>query len=193
MLAVRAGDEVVDAHDLVAPVEQRVGEVRAEEAGTAGDDDAGHSDPPDAGCRRSRGGAATPGRGGCGRRRRAWRRALAPTLSKSSQRNSSHSVSTSERGGALARRVRIGDDLDALEQVGLPAVDLAVGRSTGRRRGSCAPAARSRSMISSAGESRRSSVRALNVSPHDAERHALDRAADELDGLRRRPGRTARR
>ena len=44
----RARDEVVDAHDLVAAVEQRVGEVRAEEPGTAGDDDAGHSDPPDA-------------------------------------------------------------------------------------------------------------------------------------------------
>ena len=38
----RAGDEVVDADDLVAPGEQGVGEVRAEEAGPAGDDDAGH-------------------------------------------------------------------------------------------------------------------------------------------------------
>ena len=38
-----AGDEVVDADDLVAAVEQRLAEVRAEEAGAAGDDDAGHA------------------------------------------------------------------------------------------------------------------------------------------------------
>ena len=42
MLAHRAGDEVVDGDDLVAAVEQGAAEVRAEEPGAAGDDDAGH-------------------------------------------------------------------------------------------------------------------------------------------------------
>src|SRR6266446_5069689 len=34
----RAGDKVIDANDFVAAGEQQVGEVRAEEAGGAGDD-----------------------------------------------------------------------------------------------------------------------------------------------------------
>ena len=36
-----AGDEIVDADDLVAAGEQQVGEVRAEKAGGAGDDGGG--------------------------------------------------------------------------------------------------------------------------------------------------------
>ena len=35
-----AGQQVVDADDRVAAIEQRFGEVRADEAGGAGDDDA---------------------------------------------------------------------------------------------------------------------------------------------------------
>ena len=35
-----AGQQVVDADDLVAAIEQRFGEMRADEAGRAGDDDA---------------------------------------------------------------------------------------------------------------------------------------------------------
>ena len=42
MLATAAGDEVVDGDHLVAPVEQRSAEVRAEEPGPAGDDHPGH-------------------------------------------------------------------------------------------------------------------------------------------------------
>ena len=42
-------------------------------------------------------------------------------------------------------------------------------------------------MIASAGESRRSSVRALNVRPHTAIGDAVDRAADEVDDLVRHP------
>ena len=39
MLSDAPGDEVVDGDDLVAPVEEPLAEVRAEEAGAAGDDD----------------------------------------------------------------------------------------------------------------------------------------------------------
>jgi hypothetical protein len=41
----RAGEEVVQRHDLVAVVEQALAQVRAEEAGTAGDDAAAHRSP----------------------------------------------------------------------------------------------------------------------------------------------------
>ena len=40
MLRDVAGEQVVDADDLVAAVEQGFAEVRADEAGAAGDDDA---------------------------------------------------------------------------------------------------------------------------------------------------------
>ena len=43
---------------------------------------------------RSRGARGRRGRAGCGRRRRSWRAIRSATLSMSSQRNSSHSVST---------------------------------------------------------------------------------------------------
>ena len=38
-----AGQQVVDADDGVAAVEQRLGEVRADEAGGAGNDDSRHA------------------------------------------------------------------------------------------------------------------------------------------------------
>jgi hypothetical protein len=41
-VAHRTGDEVVDGDDLVPARQQRAAQVRAEEAGAAGDDDAGH-------------------------------------------------------------------------------------------------------------------------------------------------------
>ncbi len=46
-VAKGAGDEVVDGDDLVAAGQQRLAEVRTEEAGTAGDDDpsSGHGRP----------------------------------------------------------------------------------------------------------------------------------------------------
>ena len=40
MFAVSPGQQVVDADDRVAAIEQRFGEMRADEAGGAGDDDA---------------------------------------------------------------------------------------------------------------------------------------------------------
>ena len=48
MLRDRPGDEVVDGDDLVAAVEEPLAQVRAEEAGAAGDDDAR---PPSSGIR----------------------------------------------------------------------------------------------------------------------------------------------
>ena len=42
MLAVVAGQQVVDADDRVAAIEQRLGQMRSDEAGGAGDDDSGH-------------------------------------------------------------------------------------------------------------------------------------------------------
>ena len=48
MLAWPPGDEVVEHDDLVTPVEQRLAQVRAEEAGAAGDHDPGHQAATDA-------------------------------------------------------------------------------------------------------------------------------------------------
>ena len=45
-VGVVAGREVVDGDNLVAASEELVGEVRAKEAGSAGDDDASHQKRP---------------------------------------------------------------------------------------------------------------------------------------------------
>ena len=61
------GDEVVDRHDTITVIEQRPAEVRAEEAGAAGDDDAGHGQRPMPWYAVIRPGATRCGRAGCAR------------------------------------------------------------------------------------------------------------------------------
>ena len=100
--------EVVDRDDLVAAREQRVAEMRSDEA----------RDPPvttirpSIGARRrgrrSRAGASRPGRAGCGRRRSPRRASASRTRSKSSQRNSSHSVSSATTSAPAGGVVRVG-------------------------------------------------------------------------------------
>src|SRR3546814_9261133 len=89
----RTGDEVVDGNHLVAAIEQRLAEVRAEEAGPAGDDDASHQLRPMP--RYSKPRRSSPARSRRFRASRKLRAGMASaTLSRSSQRNSSPSVRT---------------------------------------------------------------------------------------------------
>src|SRR5207253_5766152 len=91
----RARDQVVDRDDLVAGVEQLAAQVRAEEARATRDDD-----PPVVGGHRPTPRYSNPRRlslAGSSRLRPSTTRgalSAAATLSKSSQRKSSHSVST---------------------------------------------------------------------------------------------------
>ena len=142
---------------------KRSAEVRPDEPGAAGDDDAAHRRP-------------TPvvGEPAPAHRRRVEQvagvddaraaRIASRTRSKSSQRNSSHSVSSATHVGARRRVVRVG----ARRRARASSAGALLARGRVVRRARSRPASSSRRAITSAGESRRSSVSALNVRPHTA-------------------------
>ena len=113
-----AGHEVVDAHHLLATLDQRVAQVRSEEPGAAGDEDAhqrrptpSYSNPAS----RTRAGSrrflvstmVTPGR------------ATAANPARSILANSGHSVKTAITSASAADGEHVGDEFDALEGAGL--------------------------------------------------------------------------
>ena len=109
-----AGRQVVDCDDVVAPVEEPAAEMRSEEPGAPRDDNSTH-------CvltgdrrprRRTRGAASRPDRAGCARRRCSAATCCSRTRSKSSQRNSSHSVSNATTSAPVGRDVRVGVDVE---------------------------------------------------------------------------------
>ena len=137
--------------------------MRAQEAGAPGHDDPAHSAPdPGVGEAHAAHGSrveqvAGVDDGGLGHD--------VSTRAKSSQRNSSHSVSTTSTRAPGRRLVRVGTQLHAVQ---VRATSMSAVRRWGRRPARWRPRSARRWVICRLGESRRSSVLALKVRPHTA-------------------------
>ena len=186
MLLGGAGDQVVDGDDLVAAVEQRPAQVRAEEAGAAGDDDPRRIGTSGAsGGRRRRSSnparrALRRGRAGCGCRRRPRRghrrgdlgevepgelRPLRGTTSTSAPAAAAYGSPTSSMPARLAPWA------------------LGAAPTVGSKARTVAPLASRLRTIVRHGDSRRSSVPALNVSPSTATSAPRVRRRADAEGL----------
>ena len=89
----------------------------------------------------------------------------ASTREKSSQRNSSHSVSTTSAARPGRRLVGVGPQVQAVQVVGTARASAS---TVGSNAWTVAPSSARRCAICRLGESRRSSVLALKVRPHTA-------------------------